>query len=80
MGEFLAECCVLTPEAWTPSAAIMDAYRQWAQGANVRYTLNANKVAERLRALDCVPEQHPTSRTRGWRGVGLLTEREGQTP
>lgn len=80
LGDFLAECCVLTPEAWTPSAAIMEAYRQWAQGANVRYTLNANKVAERLRALDCVPEQHPTSRTRGWRGVGLLTEREGQTP
>lgn len=80
LGEFLAERCILSPGMWTPSAAIMDAYRQWAQGANVRYTLNANKVAERLRALDCVPEQHPTSRTRGWRGVGLLTEREGQTP
>lgn len=80
LGEFLAECCVLTPEAWTPSAAIMDAYRQWAQGANVRFTLNAKKVAERLRALGCVPEQHPSSRTRGWRGVGIQTEREGQTP
>lgn len=79
LKEFLAERCVLTPEAWTPSAAIMTAYREWAQAANVRYPLNNNKVAEKLRSLGCEPEQHPTSRTRGWRGIGLLTEREGQT-
>jgi len=80
LKEFLAERCLLSSEAWTSSAAIMEAYRQWAQVANVRYTLNANKVAEKLRSLGCDPAQHPTSRTRGWRGIGLLTAREGQTP
>ena len=37
---------MLTPEAWTPSAAIMDAYRQWAQGANVRYPLTAKACVD----------------------------------
>jgi len=77
LGEFLAECCILTPEAWTPSAAIMEAYRQWAQGANVRYPLTAKAVGDKLRALGCEQEQRGSGRTRGWRGIGLLTEREG---
>jgi len=77
LKEFLAERCVLTPEAWTPSAAIMDAYRQWAQGANVRYPLTAKAVGDKLRALGCEQEQRGSGRTRGWRGIGLWTEREG---
>lgn len=77
LREFLAERCLLDPEAWTPSAAIMDAYRAWAQGANVRHPLTAKAVGDKLRALGCEQEQRGSGRTRGWRGIGLLTEREG---
>jgi len=74
LKEFLAERCLLSPEAWTSSAAIMDAYRQWAQAANVRYPLTAKAVADKLRALGCEDARQGQPQQRGWRGIGLLAE------
>ena len=43
----------------------------------MRYPLTAKAVGDKLRALGCEQEQRGSGRTRGWRGIGLLTEREG---
>ena len=66
---FIADCCVLTLDAWTSSADLMKEYRRWSEERGERHLLGGNAFTERLKAYGCVPRTQ--GNTRGWRGVGL---------
>lgn len=77
LADFIDECAILDPEAWCPSADLLNAYREWSQEQGLRHTLPNKQVGEKLRAMGCEQQQRGTARTRGWTGIGLLNDREG---
>jgi P4 family phage/plasmid primase-like protien len=76
LGAFLADRCVISDAAWVSSAALYAAYCAWADATG--------ETAMKQRALGLALAQRGfedartgKSRTRGWRGIGLLDDREG---
>lgn len=72
LADFIDECCILDPEAWCPSADLLETYRQWAQEQGLRHTLPSKQVGEKLRAMGCQDTRQGQPQKRGWRGIGLL--------
>lgn len=72
LRDFIADCCVLAPHAWTPAAKLREAYEQYCQENGEKRLLNTKEFAEGLRSRG--GEQHRGSKgVKGWRGIGLLT-------
>jgi putative DNA primase/helicase len=73
LAGFLAECCLLRPNAWVSSANLRAAYERWARESG-ESPLRPRELAERLSACGC--SQDRRSMGRGWKGLEL---REGST-
>jgi putative DNA primase/helicase len=74
LADFLEACCVLTPAAWTSSAALTAAYKQWAEEVGLRMPLSPVALARRLEAAGCQGERRGRPQQRGWLGLGLRDE------
>lgn len=72
LSDFIAECCLVEPDAWCASADLLETYRQWAQEQGLRHTLTGKQVGEKLRAMGCQDTRQGQPQKRGWRGIGLL--------
>ena len=68
-GNFLAECCVLEPDAWVTTAALRQTYEEWARENGEQHLLVGSEFAERLRGRGCEPKSHHEGR--GWGGIRL---------
>jgi putative DNA primase/helicase len=77
---FIEDCCVLLPHAWTPAAKLRAAYEAYCKETGEKRLLNPNEFAEGLRARGCETERRGKNRSRGWRGIGLLADEEGNRP
>jgi putative DNA primase/helicase len=78
LADFLDERCIVDPDVWASSADLFNAYREWAQEQGLRHTLAQKAFGEKLRAIGCEQRQEGVARTRGWSGIALLSEREGE--
>lgn len=70
LKDFLAECCVLAPAAWTPTSGLRTEYERWAKERGEKHLLVGNGFTERLKAHGCVPKVR--ANVRGWLGIGLV--------
>jgi putative DNA primase/helicase len=68
LQDFVSDCCVLTPLAWTTSAQLREAYDRWLAETGQR-RLTDREMTHRLRLRDCTPEKR--CGMRGWSGIGL---------
>jgi len=77
LHDFLEECCVVAPNAWASSAALWDAYQAWAKDDGVKYPLKRKAFGERLHGRGCTAAKEYVGgkETRGWRGIGLASDR-----
>jgi putative DNA primase/helicase len=75
LRDFFADCCVFERDAWTPSKALYDAYRVWAERNGFREPLGPPKFGTQLADHGCVQEKRKQSR--GWIGIRLQTEEDG---
>ena len=76
LREFIADCCVLVPNAWTPAARLREAYEAYCKETGEKRLLNPNEFGAGLRGRGCDVERRGKGRTRGWRGIGLLADEE----
>jgi putative DNA primase/helicase len=71
IGQFLADCCVMSPTAWTPSAALREEYEKWCADRGTRPFVG-RAFTGRMRAHGCRPDKQRGAR--GWLGVGLCAK------
>ncbi|HEY0376412.1 MAG TPA: phage/plasmid primase, P4 family [Pyrinomonadaceae bacterium] len=69
LKDFIADCCVLTPATWTPTAALRAEYERWTKERGERHPLVGTAFTARLKARGCTPKVRLN--VRGWLGVGL---------
>jgi P4 family phage/plasmid primase-like protien len=72
-ANFISECCIVTDNAWTPTAALRNAYDVWCKERGERPSVTGNAFTERLRAINCYVKsgRHAGNVVRGWQGIGL---------
>jgi putative DNA primase/helicase len=70
LKDFIADCCVLMPAAWTSTADLRAEYERWTKERGERHLLVGNAFTTRLKAHGCAPKVR--SNVRGWLGVGLV--------
>ena len=85
LGDFLAELCVLAPEARVSRAALRSAYEAWCAEVGEKFPLGAKTFAERLRerSITDVPSMRaPGKKTpvRGWEGIRLRVPTDDVAP
>jgi putative DNA primase/helicase len=73
LSDFLEDCTVAAPDAWTSSADLFDAYTRWADTNRVSRPLGSKAFSQRL-TTRYPKERHPGDRDRGFRGIGLVVE------
>jgi len=75
LASFLNTCCVLTPDAWTSSAALRTEYERFCLDFS-ESSVTASAFTDRLKRLGLKSASHGHANTRGWVGIGLLNWRE----
>ncbi len=75
VGQFLADCCVVNPSVWTPTAMLHAAYAAWAH-ENGGSELSQKAMTGRLTDRPGITLKR-THQGRGCQGVGLLVESRG---
>jgi putative DNA primase/helicase len=77
LRDFVADCCVLHPNAWTLASGLRQAYEQFCKENGEKHPIGPREFAEGLNARDCSRERRHAGH--GWLGIGVRTE-EGVTP
>jgi putative DNA primase/helicase len=75
LRDFIADCCVLAPNAWTPAAKLREAYETYCRENGEKRLIHAREFAAALRARGCEPHRRAKG-VRGWCGIGLLAHEE----
>jgi putative DNA primase/helicase len=79
LRDWIADCCVLSPTAWTSSTELRQSYETWGaeQGISKGFLVHGKRWGDGLRGVGCQRyEQHNANGVaRGWLGIGLA-----QTP
>jgi putative DNA primase/helicase len=78
---FVAEMCVIVPEAWVARPVLYRQYRRWCQDSG-RFPVAVDRFNDHLRKVYPmqVREASRSRRGRGWEGIGLVTSDEGNEP
>lgn len=73
MSEWLEDCCVLEPDAWTPVADARTSYEEHCRSMGRRFTLSPRTFNEQLRRRHCREQSQEVNgrKTRGWRGISV---------
>lgn len=66
---FLEACCEFHPHAWCRSSDLWQAYQQWGEKQQERYSLSRGAFIAQLKAHGCRADR--TKTTRIWRGIAL---------
>lgn len=75
LRDFIADCCVLAPHAWTPAAKLREVYERYCKESGEKRVLNPKEFAEGLRSRGCEARKGGKG-VRGWQGIGLLIHDE----
>lgn len=73
LSEFIAERCVLQPEARSNNGDIYQEYRKWAEHAGIRRAISQKAFTTGLKARNF--EQHSNGKTKFWPGIGIIDDR-----
>jgi putative DNA primase/helicase len=76
LRDFIADCCVLAPHAWTPAAKLREAYERYCREVGEKHLLRPEQFGQCLRQRGCEPKKRKEG-MRGWQGIGLLTTEGG---
>jgi putative DNA primase/helicase len=76
LRDFLLECCHIAPDAWVPSKALWERYRDWAKDSGLRWPLTRADFSDRLAARGFVADKGGKG-TRVRRGIGLADAGDG---
>lgn len=76
LGRFLADCCVLHPDARATTKQIVDTASEWCT-ANGEREIGSKAITNRLKDTPGCGGKR-TNRARGWTGIRLLTREEIQ--
>ena len=79
LSEFITDYCQLDPtdpNFWESTSNLRSAFGEWREKNGSAY-LTDKKLASSLRELGCEPEQRQSIgvKTRGWKGISLLPDR-----
>jgi putative DNA primase/helicase len=83
LRDFLADCCVLEPDAWTPSKALYDAYRTWAESnGDGDSAMNSKTFGLQLAEHGCrqASRKQKGKLVRGWLGIRFQTDADAADP
>jgi putative DNA primase/helicase len=69
-ARFLAERCILDPDAWVPSSRLWSAYLWWVEDRDRRWPVGRKEFARRLQARGCTADKGKKG-IRIWRGIAL---------
>jgi putative DNA primase/helicase len=75
LREFIADCCVLAPQAWCATAKLREAYERYCREAGEKHPAGANQFRDSLRGRGC--EHTRRHGVHGWLGIGLLADDSG---
>jgi putative DNA primase/helicase len=81
LGRFLEECCTIAPHRSSiqvRSTELREALGRYMLEAGSRRTPSNNELAERLKRVGCEECRIGHAGHRGWRGIGLLSERDDE--
>ena len=78
LGGFLSECCVFDNNSRSSAKELYSAYCQWAE-TNGEKPLSQRWFGLRLSERGTC-DSYRTMNARYWRGIGLLSDRSGETP
>ncbi len=70
LREWLMDCCVLEPEAWTATKLLRENFEAWAKANGEWVNVSAREFAEALASFGLQPER--TKLLRGWTGIRLI--------
>jgi putative DNA primase/helicase len=72
LEDFIEDCCVLDPNAWTPAARLREVYERYCEEIGERHPLGRVDFASALASRGCVSERRHQGR--GWSGIRLRKE------
>ncbi len=75
LGQFLDDACVADSGCWSPAGDLFKAYREWAEEAGEKHVLTQKAFGTALSERGFLKDRRGDSRTRGWRGIGILAAR-----
>jgi len=69
-GQFLEDCTLQDPEAFTPSKSIFEAFKTWCEsnGESTKY-ITQRMLSQHLKAAGYVADRNTTAR--GWKGIRI---------
>lgn len=71
LAEWLAECTIAQPNAWTSVADLRHSYEEWGKAnGDTKYLLGTKKFSQRLKDL-FIPKAEGRNKTRGFLGIAL---------
>jgi putative DNA primase/helicase len=71
LRDFVAECCVLHPQAWVSAAQVRQVYEQFCRENGEKRPLGPRDFADGLKARGCTRERRHAGH--GWLGIGLVS-------
>jgi putative DNA primase/helicase len=76
LRDFVEDCCIVTPDAWTATALLRRAYEDWGRETGTKNLVGPKKLGERLGARGCEPRSGRLNGkvVRGWAGIGLRSD------
>ena len=77
IAEFLAESCVMTPNAEATKAALYAAYQTWCESSGER-SLSKIAFGRRLKERGIAEGMNAAGSARVWLGAGLLATQSGE--
>ncbi len=75
LRDFITDCCMLLPTAWTRSADLREAYDRYCRENGEKHPVGPDLFRQCLRSRGC--DAKPRHGVRGWLGIGLLTTDSG---
>jgi putative DNA primase/helicase len=68
LRDFINDCCLIGPQFWAASSALMEQYVKWAHDNGITHPIGPERLAQGLKARGVTKQG---TRPRGWRGIGL---------
>jgi putative DNA primase/helicase len=76
IGEFIAECCVVSPGAIATAGGIWELYQEWEKRNGISFPLSRKAFSHRLEAKGFKKGKCGHERTRIWLGISLRNVQE----